>query len=68
MEAAIQTGAKVILFFRSHHGEKNTIESEVKRIEVFRAKVQGKCDSNDYSKNSMFEDTLIVELIKFSCD
>ena len=33
VEAAIQTGAKVMLFFRSYHDKKNTIESEVRRIE-----------------------------------
>jgi hypothetical protein len=36
-------GAMVMLFFCSHHDEKNTIESEVKKIEAFRAKVQEKC-------------------------
>ena len=37
---AIHTGAKMMLFFRSHHDEKNTIESEVKEIDTIRAKVQ----------------------------
>lgn len=39
VETAIRTGAKVMLFFRSHHDEKNTIDSEVKKIEAFRARV-----------------------------
>lgn len=52
VEAAIQSGAKVMLFFSSHHDEKNTIESEVKKIEVFRARVQDKCVCVDYNGKS----------------
>lgn len=55
VEAAIATGAKVLLYFRSHHDEKNTMESEVKRIEIFRENVQGKCATVDYNEKSMFE-------------
>ena len=56
VDAAIATCSKVMLFFRILHDEKNTIESEVKKIEAFRAKVQGKCDCVDYnSKNSLME-------------
>ena len=40
-DADIATGAKVMLFFRSHHDEKNTMESELKRIEVFIEMVKG---------------------------
>lgn len=54
VEAAIQTGAKVMLFFRSHHDEKNTIESEVKKIEAFRTRVQDKTICVDYNNYSMF--------------
>ncbi|MBO5615523.1 MAG: hypothetical protein J5932_05295 [Prevotella sp.] len=36
VEASIATGAKVILFFRSHHDDKNTIESELKVSGHFR--------------------------------
>ena len=58
VEAAIATGAKVMLFFRSHHDEKNTMESEVKRIDAFREKVQGKCVCVEYNNNSQFEEVL----------
>lgn len=58
VEAAIATGAKVMLFFRSHHDEKNTMESEVKRIDAFRERVQGKCDCVEYNNNTKFEKEL----------
>ena len=64
VEAAIETGAKVMLFFRSHHDEKNTMESEVKRIEDFREKVQNKCVSVNFN-NSKFIDHLIPELQRY---
>ena len=62
VEAAIATGAKVLLSFRSHHDEKNTMESEVKAIEVFRSKVQDKCVCIDYNSKSDFEETLTTVL------
>ena len=62
VEAAIQTNAKVMLFFRSHHDEKNTIENEVKKIVAFRAKVQDRCDCLDYNSSSAFKDILDIEL------
>ena len=62
VETAIQTGAKVILFFRSHHDEKNTMESEVNRIGTFREKLQGKCICVDYNNNGRFEEVLINAL------
>ena len=62
VEGAIASGAKVILFFRSHHDEKNTMESEVKRIEAFREKVQGKCVCVEYNNNIMFEEVLVNAL------
>ena len=62
VDTAIQTGAKVLLFFRSHHDEKNTIESEVKKIEAFRAKVQEKCICVDYDNNNKFEKALSAAL------
>jgi len=64
VEAAIQTGAKVMLFFRKHHDEKNTIESEVKKIEAFRARVQEKCVCVEYSNTGNFEEVLQYELSK----
>lgn len=60
MEAAIQGGAKVMLFFRNHHDEKNTIEGEVKKIESFRAKVQDKCVCVDYNSKINFESALAI--------
>lgn len=59
VEAAIQSGAKVMLCFRSHHDDKNTIESEVKRIDAFRERVRDKCFCVDYSRNTRFEDKLL---------
>ena len=62
VEAAIQTGAMVMLFFRSHHDEKNTIESEVKKNEAFRKRVEGICICVDYNNNSKFESCLCDKL------
>lgn len=64
VEAAIATGAKVLLFFRSHHDEKNTMESEVRRIESFRQRVKEKCICVDYNSNSTFEEALVSEMEK----
>ena len=64
VEAAIQTGAKVMLFFSSHHDEKNTIESEVKKIAAFRTKVQDKCVCVDYNSKGNFEVALETEISK----
>ena len=65
VEAAIQTGAKVMLFFRSHHDEKNTMESEVRKIEEFRESVKERCFCVNYNNNSIFEEKLIKELSAF---
>lgn len=62
VDAAIATGAKVLLFFRSHHDEKNTIESEVKAIEEFRGEVLDKCSCVDYNNKNYFGETLVTEL------
>lgn len=42
VETTIQTGAKVLLFFRIHHDENNTMESELMTIKAFRAIAQKK--------------------------
>lgn len=63
VETAIRTGAKVMLFFRSHHDEKNTIDSEVKKIEAFSARAQNKCICVDYNNNQVFEQALGAELL-----
>ena len=62
VETAIHTGAKVLLFFRSHHDEKNTIESEVKKIAVFRENVQERCVCVDYDSNCDYESCLCDKL------
>lgn len=36
VEAAIQTSAKVMLFFCGQHDEENTIPTELKEVEVFK--------------------------------
>ena len=62
VEAAIQTGTKVMLFFRSHHDDRNTIEDELKSINELRAKEQGRFVFVDYSSSSDFAESLLVEL------
>ena len=62
-DVAILKGTKVLLFFISHHDEKNTIDSEVKKIEAFRARVQNKCICVDYNNNQVFEQSLGAELL-----
>lgn len=63
MESAIATGAKVILFFSSNHDEKNTIQSEVKRIDAFRKRIIEECVSLDYNDNRKFEEVLIKAML-----
>lgn len=53
-----------MLFFSSHHDEKNTIESEVRKIEAFRAKVQEKCVCVDYNSKNLFKAALAAVLSK----
>ena len=65
VEDAIQTGAKVMLFFRSHHDDKNTIGGELKSIDGLLAKVRGTCLCADYNSNNEFAESLLVELSKF---
>ncbi len=55
VEAALQTSAKVMLFFNSHHDEKNTIESEVKAVEVFKKEMESKCVCCEFSGKADFE-------------
>lgn len=63
VEAAIQTGTKVMLFFSSYYDEKNTIESEVKAIKAFRATLKDRCVCVEYNKGS-FEELVENELSK----
>lgn len=62
VETTIATDALVWLFFRSHHDEKNTLESEVRAIWEFRGKWQSKCVCIDYSNNREFTQCLIAKL------
>ena len=64
VEAAIQTGAKVMLFFLSHHDEKNTIERDLKKIEEIRVKVQDMCVCVDYNNKQDFECVLNESLLE----
>lgn len=64
VDAAIATGAKVLLLFCSNHDEKNTIDSEVKAIAEFHSKVQDKCACVDYNNKNDFENALAAELTK----
>lgn len=64
VEAAIQTGAKVMLFFNSHHDEKNTIESEVKAVEAFKNEMESKCVCCEFSGKADFEIILANALEK----
>ena len=64
VEAAIATGAKVMLFFSSHHDEKNTMESEVATIVNFREIIQDNCICVDYNNKSELEELLTKELSK----
>ncbi len=52
---AIQTGAKVMLFFNSHHDENNTIENEVKALAEFRRKMESKCSCFDFNGRVEFD-------------
>ena len=58
VETAIQTGAKVMLFFNSHHDEKNTIESEVKAVEAFKKERKSKCVCWEFNGKADFEASL----------
>ena len=62
VEAAISTGAKVLLLFSSYRDEKNTMEREVKKIETLRQKIQNKCVCIDYGDKNKFEEALINTL------
>lgn len=64
LEAAIQTGAKVMLFFNSHHDEKNTIESEVKAVEAVKNEMESKCVCCEFSGKADFEIILANALEK----
>ena len=62
VEAAIQTGAKVMLFFNGHHDEKNTIESEVKAVEALKKEIESKCVCCEFSGKTDLEKQLLLIL------
>ena len=62
VEAAIQTGAKVMMYFSSHHDEKNTIESEVKAVEAFKKEMESKCVCREFSGKVEFEKAIAEAL------
>lgn len=62
VDAAIQTCAKVMLFFNSHHDEKNTIESEVKVVEVLKKEMKSKCVCCDFNGKAEFEKAIAEAL------
>lgn len=65
METAIQTGAKVMLFFNCHHDEKNTIASEVKSDETFKKDIANKCTCCEFNGKVDFEESVKEYLQKF---
>lgn len=44
-----------MLFFNSHHDEKNTIESEVKAVEAFKKEMKSKCVCCEFGGKADFE-------------
>lgn len=64
VESAVHTGAKVMLFFNSHHDEKNTIESEVKAVEAFKKEMESKCVCCEFNGRVDFENKLINAIIQ----
>ena len=62
IEAAIATGARVILFFAEYHDLNNTMESELKAIADFREKVKSNCLCLDYKDKNGFEMVLLEVL------
>lgn len=63
VEAAIATGAKVILFFRKYHDENNTLVSELQVIQELKASVTATCI--EYDGPAAFDQTLKRLLIDF---
>ena len=62
VEVAIRTGAKIFIFFRSHHDYKNTIGSEIQSIEDFRKRIEPRCLCVDY-KSMLDLETLLCEAL-----
>lgn len=62
IDAAIATGARVVLFFAAYHDANNTMASELKAIVDFREKVQTRCTCLDYKDCHEFEKALSAML------
>lgn len=54
IDAAIATGARVVLFFAEYHDANNTMASELKTIVDFREKIQNSCVCIDYKNSAEF--------------
>ena len=54
IDAAIATGARVVLFFAEYHDANNTMASELKTIVDFREKIQNGCVCIDYKNSAEF--------------
>lgn len=55
IEAAIATGAEVVLSFATYHDANNTMASELKAVADFREKVQTRCTCLDFKDCQGFE-------------
>lgn len=63
VEAAIATGAKVILFFRNSHDENNTLTSELQAIQEIKASTKAICI--EYNGPATFSQSLKMLLKEF---
>lgn len=54
IDAAIATGARVVLFFAEYHDANNTMASELKTIVDFREKIQNSSVCIDYKNSAEF--------------
>ena len=63
VEAAIATGAKVILFFRNSHDENNTLTSELQAIQEIKASTKAICI--EYNGSAIFSQALKLSLKEF---
>lgn len=63
VEAAIATGAKVILFFRNSHDKNNTLTSELQAIQEIKASTNAICI--EYNGPATFSQSLKMLLKEF---
>jgi hypothetical protein len=62
VEVAMQTGAKVILFFNQYNDEKNTIPSELQKVVEYKEKIKKASRCFEFSGKADFEETLFEAL------